>query len=802
MMNRFQTRLLLLFLPLLLAVQGITIALVYSTTRDHIAEQSHKALVATSNNFEHWLDETAARLADSSLILAADFGFRSAIASRDTLTIRSALENASARINADEIMLIGLIGDILTAPMTASVEQTPFPNSDLLERARTNGQAAALIEFGGKVLQFVVIPVLAPDVIAWIGIGVEVNDAEAARLKQQSTIPVDLTFAYAKHGKRWNPVATTLMENRVKALPGALAGLLAEREPASTKTNPQNLDMDGETYATSIELLNRGESGYQVGAIIQYSLNAALDPHRPLFVFLIVPALTGFVVTAFAAVALARGITRPIHALDQAARRIRSGDYANDIVVSGPEEIDRLADTFNEMVAGIAEREKHIEHQATHDELTGLPNRQFLERLIAEEIDELDGRSGFALVAINLESFTEIDNTLGHELGDKLLGDAARRITNTLKETDTNCRFARDKFVIFTRDAVDSTIELIVGRIHLAFEAPYSVSDINIDVGVQIGVAKYPEHGDDHRTLLRHMEIAAESARDRFEAFSIYDPAADRYTAERLALMSDLREGLDREELELHYQPKIDLQTGGIVQAEALMRWHHPRRGNVPPDEFIGLAERTGFIRRLTRWALTRAIEDCRDWRKQGFPITICVNVSAKDLLDPALPSFIVHELTRCKLDTDAIVLEITENAVMERPDLTIELLKALSAMGLQISIDDFGTGLSSMAYLKQLPAKELKIDKSFVTELATNRDDQVVVKTAIRLGRDLGMKVTAEGIEDAPSAEYLKVHGCDLGQGWFFARAMQKTAFTELLGEWNGRLEEPPSANVANLRP
>ena len=802
MMNRFQTRLLLLFLPLLLAVQGITIAIVYSTTRDHITEQSHKALVATSNNFEHWLDETVARLADSSLILAADFGFRRAIASRDTMTIRSALENASARINADEIMLIDLVGDVLVRPLGGSVEHTPFPNSDLLERAQTNGQAAALIEFGGTVLQFVVIPVLAPDVIAWIGIGVEVNDAEAARLKQQSTIPVDVTFAYAQNGVRWKPVATTLMHDRVKALPGALAGLLAEREPASTKTNPQNLVMGGETYATSIELLNHGESGSQVGAIIQYSLNAALDPHRPLFVFLVVLALIGFVVTAFAAVALSRGITRPIHALDQAARRIQSGDYAGGVVVNGPEEFHRLADAFNEMVAGIAEREKHIEHQAIHDELTGLPNRQYLEQRIGEEIEKLDGRNGFALVAINLENFTEIDNTLGHELGDKLLSDAATRIGNTLQNTDTICRFARDKFVIFTNDILDSTIELIVGRVHLAFDAPYSVSAINIDVGIQIGVTKCPEHGHDHRTLLRRMEIATESARDCFEAYSMYDPSTDRYTAERLALMNDLREGLAREELDLHYQPKVDFQTGRIDHAEALMRWHHPRRGNVPPDEFILLAERTGFIRRLTRWALTKAIEDCRDWREYGFPITIAVNVSAKDLLDPALPSFIVHELTRCGLDTDAIVLEITENAVMERPDLAIELLKALSAMGLQIAIDDFGTGQSSMAYLKQLPAKELKIDKSFVTELATNRNDQIVVWTAVGLGRDLGMKVTAEGIEDAPSADYLKVHGCDYGQGWYFARAMPKAAFTDLLRDWNGRLEASRSPKVAKLRP
>lgn len=469
--------------------------------------------------------------------------------------------------------------------------------------------------------------------------------------------------------------------------------------------------------------------------------------------------------------------------------------------MNGPAEIDRLADAFNEMVAGIAERENHIDHQAIHDELTGLPNRRYLERLIAEEIDEPDGRSGFALLAINLDDFTEIDNTLGHELGDKLLGDAARRIANTLQKADTVDRFARDKFVIFTRDAQDSTIELIVGRIHLTFDAPFSVSDVNIDVGVQIGVAKYPQHGDDHRTLLRRLEIAAESARNHFEAFSMYDPAEDRYTADRLALMSDLREGLDREELELLYQPKIDLQTGAIAQAEALMRWHHPRRGNVPADEFILLAERTGFIRRLTRWALTKAIEDCRHWRQQGYPITICVNVSAKDLVDPALPSFIVHEMTRCQLDTDAIVLEITENAVVEHPALTIGLLKALSAMGLQISINDFGTGQSSMAYLKQLPAKELKIDKSFITDLANNRDDQIVVKTAIRLGRDLGMKVTAEGIEDALSAEYLKANGCDLGQGWYFARAMPKLALTELLGEWNGRQEEPPRTNVAKLR-
>lgn len=786
---------LLLIVPLLLAVQGTTIALVYRTTLAHITEQSREALLATSANFEHWMNQTVARLADSSRILAADFGFRRAIGSRDIATIRSALENAGRRINADETMLIGLVGDILVDASRPDSELAPFPDAALLEQARREGEAAGLIPMNGRVMQFVVVPVRAPDVIGWVGVGMTVGDAEAERLKAQSTIPVEVTFALSRDGVRFSPAATTLPPGRAAELAAAMTGIAAAGQRSHGPI--AELEIAGETYATSFELLDDARGEARVAAAIQYPLSAALAPHRPLFTTLGALALAGFLVAALAAGILARSMTRPLRALDRAARRIQSGDYEDVVEVDGPEELHRLAGAFNAMAGSIAERERELEYRAGHDVTTGVPNRAVLERHLDGIADPDLSR---VLFAVHLENLAEIDNTLGHSLGDELLRNAAQRLADTLVRDETLYHTARDKFVIASPDAGAGALDLIAGRIHLAFDAPFMVSAVNIDVHVKVGAALRPEHGREARPLLRCLEVAVEHAGQDLEAFSLYNPDVDRYSAERLAIMSDLRDGLAENQLELHYQPKIELASGRIRQAEALMRWNHPRRGRVAPDEFIDLAERTGYIRWLTRWALTRAIEDCSAWRAAGYDTVVGVNVSARDLLDTALPRFLLDELERCGLSTEALVLEITESAVMQRPEQAMSVLRTLAAMGLGIAIDDFGTGQSSMTYVKRLPATEIKIDKSFVLDLTNQAADQKIVRAVISLGADFGMKVTAEGVENAATAQFLAQAGCHYGQGWHFARAMPAGAFTALLQQSEVRDDASATASISRI--
>ncbi|MCP5144091.1 MAG: EAL domain-containing protein [Gammaproteobacteria bacterium] len=768
-MIRFQTRLLITLLPLLLGLQCLTLAVVYERTRQHITEQSRSALTATRGNFERWLNETTARLADSSRVLASDFGLRGAIATEDRPTMRSALANAAMRIGAGRMMVIGPDGVVVADPAVPESEGSAFADTALLVQARDQGTAQSVLVIGNDLLEFVAVPVMAPDLIGWIGLGVAIDNAAAARLVSQSTIPIDLTFAVHEPERNWRTVASTLYTSRLDAL---LSQWTALKDRAGNEL--ATVKLDDEDYASLLVQLTPADAAVPAYAAIQYSLHAALAPHRPLFIFLVGTMVVGFIGAGAAILLFARSITRPIRELDSAARRIQTGEYHGTLELSGAVEFNHLADTFNGMVADIAAREKRIEHQANFDQWTGLPNRASFERELSRCIAraQADGDDERLLVIIvRLENFIEINNTLGHAAGDQLIADAARRIQNCLKQGDRIGRLLQEKFAILLRNANDRMIEAVATRITLAFESEFNVAGVNVDVPIRIGIAIYPEHATDTRQLLRNAEVALRNAQSSIAAFSLYQKQQDPYTSDRLSLMSDLRSCMEQDQLELHYQPKVDLPGGEIRQVEALVRWRHPERGNVPPDMFIGIAETTGHIRRLTRWVITRAIADSCEWRAAGHMIRVSVNVSAKDLVDPTLPTFIMQELTRHDMKPEMLVLEITESAVMDSPELSLNLLRSLNAMGLRIALDDFGTGHSSMAYVKQLPATELKIDKSFVLELASSPTDQIIVQAVVDLAHNLGMKVTAEGVEDVASVQLLARLGCDYAQGWHFGR-------------------------------
>ncbi len=782
-------------------MQGSILILIYNAARDHITTQSGEVLVETSRNFHRWLDDTASRLTDSSVILAADFGFRSAIASADIPTIRSALQNASNRIDANSMMLIDLDGRIACDPFARSAEGKAFPFRSMLREATIGEQASSIVVLRERILQFVVVPIQAPDLIGWIGVGVEVDDTEAARLKAHSTLPIELTFAYSSDQRSWRTSATTVALEWAPSLAKMFTDIGAHHARGNAVGPLSNVPIGGDSFTTLVEIVDTPSESPAVGVALQHSLSAALAPHRPLFVLLIIVAIIGFLVTAMVALLIARGVTRPIRNLDLVAKQMRAGNYPEPVAVKGADEISHFGRTFNDMVKEISQRQRRIEYQAAYDGITDLPNRKRFERLLSEAIEDAASTPRLAIFLISLENFFEINNTLGHEAGDRLIADAAKRLRNCLKKGDLLSRFGHEKFAVLVEFKGDAMVELIAGRINLAFEAPFAVANVNVDVTVAIGVAYFPEHGTDHRTLLRRVEIAIESAHTSIQGYEIYDSDNDPYTAERLSLMSDLRQGMDSDELVLHYQPKVDLPGETVSQVEALVRWHHPKHGNVPPDSFIGIAERTGHIRKLTRWVLKQAIADCSEWHRLGQPLSVCVNVSAADLIDPALPSFIMQELVAHDLGTHAIILEVTESAVMERPQLAIELLRRLAAMGLHIAIDDFGTGHSSMTYVQLLPATELKIDRSFITDVVCNRNDEIIVRSTIELAHNLGMKVTAEGVEDADTVRLLTTLKCDFAQGWHYTKALPADELIEFVRHRNGDGLEKSACKVRSIR-
>jgi diguanylate cyclase (GGDEF)-like protein len=775
--RHFQGRLILFFGMLFFVVGAITFFLVYSAIQRNIFEQARTQLSATNDIFNRRLAETADSLARGSALLALDFGFRQAVASDDRATILSALNNHQGRINADRVMLISMdakvLADTAAADRPVTGPDKPFLFTDMIEAADEHGRATATTALEGRIYELVVVPVLAPLPIAWIVVGIENDDQFVADLQEVTTVPVEVTFAFRDDGGAWQAPATTLSAH----LKGILLPAL-DTFPA-LMTSPTAISMDGSDYVTLVAPLDAPRDGPKIHVVLQYSLDVALQPYRPLFLLLIGLAGAALAVSLAGAVFIARSVTKPIRVLDDAARRIQAGRYSEKIAINQQDEIGRLSETFNQMMTGIGEREDRIAHQARHDSLSGLPNRMSFEGHVADMIiARQESHQVFSVVLLQIGRFSELINTLGHDTGDQLIRKIGKTLRQIVPQPNAVARHASNIFAL-ALDTDDSVaVSLIIERVLGLFDKAVSIGGFNIDVTATLGEARYPEHGATARTLMQHADTAIYEAKVLGRPYAVYDPHLDPHRPERLSMMGELREGLDRGQFTFFFQPKVDLSTETVTTVEALIRWNHPERGFMPPDQFIPLAEQTGNIRKLTAWALSAAVKQSRLWTDKGINVKIAVNLSAHDLGNKQLPMEIGILLSAYDVSPGRLVLEITESAIMEDPAHAHEVLKALSGMGLTLSIDDYGIGHSSLAYLKSLPVQEIKIDKSFVLKLADSRGDQILVKSTIELGHNLGLRVTAEGIEDRPSLEILQNLGCDTGQGYYVSRPVSAEDF------------------------
>jgi diguanylate cyclase (GGDEF)-like protein/PAS domain S-box-containing protein len=415
-----------------------------------------------------------------------------------------------------------------------------------------------------------------------------------------------------------------------------------------------------------------------------------------------------------------------------------------------------------------------LEHQALHDALTGLPNRLLLhDRLEQAVLLAQREQTSLALLVMDLDRFKEVNDTLGHYYGDLLLRELGQRLQSTLRAADTVARLGGDEFAVLLPRASSDDAVAAAQRLIEAVERPFAVEGHPVEVGASVGIALFPDHGGEPGVLLRRADVAMYIAKRTQAGFSTYSPEQDQHSPDRLALMAELRTAIEEDQLELWYQPKIDFGTAVISGAEALVRWRHPLRGMVPPDQFIPLAEQSGQVKALSRWVLNRALRQCRDWARAGTPLGVAVNLSMRDLHDPALPETVGVLLKRWQVAPEALTVEITESTLMADPVQALEIVRRLSGMGVSIAIDDFGTGYSSLAYLKRLPVDELKVDRAFVRHIAHDNHDAAIVRSTIGLAHDLGLSVVAEGIEDQASWDVLAQLGCDRGQGYFISKPL-----------------------------
>jgi diguanylate cyclase (GGDEF)-like protein/PAS domain S-box-containing protein len=455
-------------------------------------------------------------------------------------------------------------------------------------------------------------------------------------------------------------------------------------------------------------------------------------------------------------------------------------------VLTGPDGRARFVRGFVLDVTDRVQAEETIKRMSTHDGLTGLPNRALLqERLTAEIARSRDEGRPLGLLILSLDRFREINNTLGHQNGDLVIQQVARRLGDVLGEAERVARLRGDEFGILLPGADARLAQQIAAKVLAALERPFIVERLPIEVVGSVGVSLFPDHGDDAETLLRRADLAVLAAKRETGSCVVYAPECDPYDPGRLVLLGELRQALEANDLLLHYQPKVDIRAHAVVGAEALLRWRHPRRGMVPPDEFIPLAEKSGLIKPLTRWVLKQAVHECRNWTRGGHRLPVAVNLSARNLQDASLVPHVAELLGSEGVGADQLRVELTESAMMSDPQRAAHSLHELRRTGVEMAIDDFGTGYSSLAYLQTLPVSELKIDKTFVIGMGANGDGKAtIVRSTSDLGHNLGLKVVAEGVEDERTLELLGSYGCDGAQGYHIARPMAAPDFRRWLME------------------
>jgi diguanylate cyclase (GGDEF)-like protein len=448
------------------------------------------------------------------------------------------------------------------------------------------------------------------------------------------------------------------------------------------------------------------------------------------------------------------------------------------------------------------------EHQAQHDSLTGLPNRKLLIARTEGALDEVrhrqqraadgraeaqavvpDGRVGLFL--LDLDRFKEVNDTLGHATGDRLLQIVAYRLAHSVRPGDLVARLGGDEFAVLLPNVRDAqAAREVAARLRAALSEPVRLEGTSFDLEASVGIALFPDHAPDFEMLLQRADVAMYVAKESRNGAEVYSADKDRNSPERLTMLGDLRRAVDREELELYFQPKISLADGRLVGMEGLLRWRHPERGLIGPGDFLCMAEQTYLMRAITHYVVDAALAQAATWWRSGLAVQLAINVSGRDLFDTTLTETIATGLVKHDVPARLLQLEITERILTAEPAYAADTIEAIAKLGVPLSLDDFGTGYSSLVRLKRLPVEEIKIDASFVQRIPESSDDAVIVRSIIDLVRTLGLRSVAEGVEDAHTAQLLREMRCETAQGWFFGRPMDAATATAWL---RSQLEPEP---------
>ena len=744
--RNLRTRLTLLYMGLFalaLILSAIAVVTAVTNSARHMVRDEMSSAGAVYGQL--W-EARSAQLRQGAGVLAQDYGFREAVATDDAPTVRSALDNLRARQGVDGALILGVDGHATST----GVNLDEAALDALFKGLDSGGVESGVLTIRGQPFQVVAAPVNAPVLMGWVVFAERLDAAQMRNLERLSAIPL----------------SARVVLNPSQASIGQPVTVQTDQGPSMQLARP----LPGFDPAARASLL------------LSYPLDRAMKPYESLFLWLAAIGAGGLALLMGGAWVLSRGVTQPITALDEAVHRLQQGEYVEAPVTSN-DEIGRLAASFNAMVGDLRDREAKLTHMALHDQETGLPNRLSLER-------QAGGHADAWVVLFGVDRFEVVRNAIGYDSMGRLLAMLGARLS-ALADGAPMARVGAGALGLVIIAASKADALEAAEHLAAAAQAPINVNGAPVDIALTAGVAGHGAAGSDLTSPVDRAAIALDQARAARRIAGAFDEVAYGDPAGNLSLISELMTALAAGEVSLAYQPKYDFRAQRVTGVEALMRWTHPRRGSVSPDLFIGMAEETGHIRPLTEWAIHRAIEDQKTMAAAGHVLTVSVNISGRLLSDENFADFAVNQVAASGAD---LCFEITETAVMDNPEMALRIVDRFADAGISVSLDDYGSGLSSLTYLKRIRADELKIDKSFILGLDDSARDGLLVKSTIDLAHGLGLKVTAEGVETPTALAMLRGMGCDMAQGYLIGRPV---ALAALLDRLATPAEEARSAAV-----
>ena len=728
-------------------------------------KQLTESINNAQNVFEQYTKKKEKLLTTAARVLTADFGFKQAVTTKDKETIASVLLNHGQRIDADLMLLTDLKGQLISSSLSKlNLDATQSASLSML--LNEPGTTHFMI-LQNTLYQLLALPVNAPRPVAYAIVGFEINNDVAEELKRLTRLDVSFFDGTGK------VITSSINLIDEKLTPDYLI----------SKTLPWFLSTRPAFDSRQFELETTKK--YPVKLFLTADLSSIYKEHDRLLSSIAVIACLIMLAAIMLSRLFARNLTKPLSQLVEQSKAFSKGQYAN--IVSNKnmsQEVSSLFDAFSEMGNAIDAREQQILYQSQHDILTGLYNRHSFRKIISNTLIE---NQQHLLIAINIRGFSNLNEILGIQVGDRCLQALAQRLIDINNDSWQHARLDGDVFLSLIPLAENVHVGRYVQEFISDLTKPLKVDSLELNLKFWAGIAIYPQDGDDTNAIFRRVMIALDYAKKDNKPIRYYHAGEEEARHQHLTIIEALRLALtlDDGQLYMNYQPKLNLKTGKIDKVEALIRWKHPELGFISPEVFISYAEQTGIIFDLTAWVIDAVLKQLSDWQQKGLFIDAAINISAQDISHPDFQMNLKKSTIKHQISPEYITLEVTERDLMQDEVQAIALLIELKKKGYTISVDDYGIGQSSLAKLKQLPVDELKIDKSFIMELNTSESDQIIVGSTISLGHRLGLSVVAEGLENNESLDILKNMGCDHIQGYFLSRPMSSEAFMEWFGSY-----------------